>query len=85
MISSLLTWEGWVSLLPALGSCLACAAYYMRHPLAIKLFLFPATALWLLYGIFVSNPPLILCNALGLAFLVVGIVRELASHKKESP
>ena len=78
------TWAGPVSLLPAIGSCLACLAYYMHHPLTIKLFMLPATLLWLLYGIFVQNPPLILGNALGLISLAIGVIREWQKMRKKA-
>ena len=82
VLSSVMTWAGPISLLPTVGSCLACAAYYMRRPLVIKLVMFPATALWLWYGVLIRNPPLVLCTALGLGMLMVGIARECLLRKK---
>ncbi|MBQ8174143.1 MAG: YgjV family protein [Clostridia bacterium] len=82
LISPILTWAGSISLLPSIGSLLACFGYYMHSPLALKCFVLPGTALWLVYGILSGNISLIVGNVLNVTSLSIGIVREIVALKK---
>lgn len=77
LISPAMTWAGPISLLPALGSCLACIGYYMRHPLAMKCFILPGITLWLIYTALTGNHSSAVANVLAIISLLIGITREI--------
>ncbi|MBQ4354337.1 MAG: YgjV family protein [Clostridia bacterium] len=81
VISCALTWLGWVSILPTVGSCIGVVGLWMKKTLHIRLIMIPALTLWLIYGVLIGSVPTILSNVLALCFLFVGLARELSERK----
>ena len=84
LISPVMTWAGPISLLPAVGSALACIGYYMKHPLVMKCFILPGITLWLLYTLLGENYPSAISNALSIISRVIGIIREIRKLRKKA-
>ena len=83
LISPVMTWAGPISLLPAIGSALACIGYYMRHPLVMKCFILPGIGLWLIYTIVTDNHSAAVANVLSIISLLIGIAREILAICKQ--
>ena len=75
--SSLLTWEGWLSLLPMTGSCCAVISFWCTKPLHIRLLAIPAQLLWLIYGILHMSLPSITSNIIALTAIGIGLYGDL--------
>ena len=50
-ISPVLTWQGPISILPAIGSSLAVMAFYCKRPTHTRIFGLFAQTLWLIYTV----------------------------------
>ena len=77
LVSPIMTWEGPISLLPAVGSVLACLGYFARRPLLIKALNLPGVSCWCLYGLLSANYPSAINEAISVCSLLVGLGREL--------
>ncbi len=75
LISPILTWSGWVSLLPTAGSLLAVIAFYMIDPQTIRILGLAAHSLWLLYCIFQLNIGGLATNVVLVTSAVIGLIR----------
>lgn len=82
--SSLLTWEGPLSLLPMIGTCCTVASFWCTKPLHIRLVAVPGQSLWLLYGILHVSPTSILSNTISLISIGVGLYKDLKDRKTQS-
>ena len=80
--SSLLTWEGPLSLLPMIGSCCAVVSFWCTKPLHIRLLAIPAQVLWLIYGILHVSVPSVISNIIALTAIGIGIYRDLRGTKQ---
>jgi len=79
--SSLITWEGPLSLLPMTGSCCAVVSFWCTKPLHIRLLAIPAQLLWLIYGILHMSLPSIVSNLIALTAIGIGLCRDLRAMK----
>ena len=75
--SSLMTWEGPLSLLPMTGSCCAVISFWCTKPLHIRLLAIPAQLLWLIYGILHMSLPSIVSNIIALTAIGIGLYRDI--------
>ena len=75
--SSLMTWEGPLSLLPMTGSCCAVISFWCTKPLHIRLLAIPAQLLWLIYGILHMSLPSITSNIIALTAIGIGLYRDI--------
>ena len=82
LISSLLTWEGPLSLLPMLGSSCTVVSFWCTKPLHIRLVAIPGQSLWLLYGILHFSPTSIISNTISLISIGVGLYKDLREMKE---
>lgn len=80
--SGLLTWEGWISLLPMFGSCCTVMSFWCTKPLHIRLVAAPGQTLWLLYAILHVTPTSIICNAFSLVSIAIGLCRDISAMRK---
>lgn len=81
--SSLLTWEGPLSLLPMTGSSLAVVSFWCTKPLNIRLISLPVQILWLIYGFLHTSVPSMVCNTIALISICIGLYRDVNGMKKE--
>lgn len=82
-ISPLLTWTGWVCLLPAVGSILAVIGFYINNTTHTRIIGVFAQTLWLIYSIYTVNYGAILCNSLLIVSAIVGLSIDLYEYLKK--
>lgn len=80
--SSLLTWEGPISILPMLGCCCTVISLWCTKPLHIRLVATPGMIFWLLYGIFHGSVTGILNNSISLISIAIGFVKDFRERRK---
>ena len=79
--STVLSWQGWQSALPALGASIAVIGLWCASPLTIRLFSLPSTTCWLLYAILSGTVSGILCNVIQLIAIFVGLYRDIRDRR----
>ena len=80
-ISPFFTWQGPISLLPAIGSALAVIAFYCKHPLHIRLFGLFAQILWLIYTVLSLNMVAAIQNVILIFSVLMGLMRDYREYK----
>ena len=78
-LAPVLTWEGWISLFPALGSVCAVISFYMKNPTHIRIAGLGTTVLWLFYCIFTNNVGGIIQNIINLISIFIALTRDHAA------
>lgn len=74
-ITTYLTYQGPISLLPCLGSICGTIASFQPHDRAVRLMLLPASGAWLLHNVIVGTPGGVAAELLALANNIVGLYR----------
>ncbi len=74
--STLFSWQGPESLLPAVGSSISVIGLWCNDPKYIRVFSFPGITLWFVYSIIQGTPIGILSNAVTLFSIGVGLYRD---------
>lgn len=85
--SCIFTWQGPLSLLPMIGSSFGVISFYCTKPVTIRLFSFPAIALWTIYGILSGSFPSLVGNILSLSSIFIGFtldIKDYVSKRKEA-
>ncbi len=77
---TLVSWAGFKSLLPVVGSCLGLIGYWCNDPKNIRKFNFPGLVLWLIYGILTLSLSTIICNIVSITSI---IITEIKVRKKD--
>ncbi len=72
-----------VSLLPVCGSSIAVIGLWCKRLIILRLINFPALTLWLIYAIIIGSPASILCNALSLLSIVIGLVWDIGELRRK--
>ncbi len=80
---STLSWTGYESLLPMIGSCLAVVGYWQTSQKWLRRFNFAGIFLWLIYGFVTFSVPTVVGNIISLVSIAVTEIRELRNSKKE--
>ncbi len=73
--ASILTWEGWYSILPTTAMILTTVSYWIKNETKIRLVTFPSSPCWLGYNIIVKSPAGILTECVVMTSLIIAIVR----------
>lgn len=81
IISSALSWEGMLSLLPMIGSCCAVVSFWCTNPFHIRLLALPCQILWLIYSIFHQSLPSLVSCSISLAAILIGLYRDIRSKR----
>ena len=76
LTSTIFSWQGWQSLLPAVGASIAVVGLWCAKPLTIRLFSLPSTTCWLIYAILSGTVSGIICNIIQLTAIFVGLRRD---------
>ncbi len=79
--STLLSWQGPASLLPAVGASISVVGLWCDDPKFIRVFSFPGISLWFLYSIIRRTPIGIVSNAITLFSIGVGLYRDFKKTK----
>ena len=82
LLTTLLQWKGWYTVLPAVGSVLAVIGFWCNRPRLVKLFNLPAVTLWLIYSIIIMSISATIINIVSIITILVSMVRELAGYIK---
>ena len=82
MASSIFTWAGPISLLPAIGSSLAVMGYWCAKPSTMRKFILPGVALWLIYAIAIFSISGIISNCLSITSMIGTEIRCRKEQKK---
>ena len=80
--STVLSWQGWQSALPALGASIAVVGLWCASPLTIRLFSLPSTTCWLIYAAMSGTVSGIICNLIQLFAIFVGLYRDFGERRK---
>lgn len=82
LVSPVLTWAGPVSILPAMGSCVAVICFYAEKPIMTKYLAYFAQGSWLAYAVLTKNWSSTVCNVIVLVSATIGIVHEIFVKRK---
>ena len=82
-VLTVLSWEGWISLLPLFGSSINVLGLWRASPRRMRLLAIPALSLWEVYSILVCSIPSVLVNAFGICSAVYGLIREWRGREKK--
>ena len=82
--STVLSWQGAISLLPMLGSTINIIALWSSSTKRLRLVALPSQTLWLIYSIAVSSLPSTIFNAFSIVSLLWGMVRERFAGRRQA-
>ena len=82
LLTTLLQWKGWYTVLPAVGSVLAVIGFWCNRPRLVKLFNLPAVTLWLIYSIIIMSISATIINIVSIITILVSMARELIGYVK---
>jgi hypothetical protein len=83
-VSTVLSWQGPISLLPMVGSTINIIALWCDSTKRLRLLALPSQTLWLIYSIAVSSLPSTLFNAFSIISLLWGMTRERFARRERS-
>ncbi|MBQ9115437.1 MAG: YgjV family protein [Clostridia bacterium] len=83
VVSSIISWQGPLSILPMVGSAVAAFALWSTKPLLIRLISIPSTSLWLIYALISGSLPATICNILSISAMLIGLARDLIDLRKK--
>lgn len=83
LISSALSWDGIISILPAIGSTLGVIGYWCNKPENMRRVIFPGLVLWTIYTISVFSVSGIINNAISIISIIMTEIRYRKTLKKE--
>ena len=75
-IGTLISANGWISLLPLIGSGLAVFGMWCTKPRVMRYFNMPAVTLWLIYGIAIRSWAVIISNSIFLVTQLAAWIRN---------
>jgi len=81
VISGLLTWNGWICLLPMVGSIFIVISFYLENPLYTKWIGVFANGMWLVYVSLIGNVPAIIGNCFFVASAIIGLFNHYRPKK----
>ena len=83
LISSALSWDGIISILPAIGSTLGVIGYWCNKPENMRRVIFPGLVLWTIYTISVFSVSGIINNAISIISIIMTEIRCRKKLNKE--
>lgn len=84
LVSSVLTWQGTASLLPALGASFSTVGLWCKEPYRMRLLNLPSLLLWLWYAIVMRTPASILSCSISLMSVIIGLIKDVQERKKKA-
>ena len=83
LVSPILSWQGPISLLPAVGSVFAVVSFYVKPVYIIWGAGFISQVPWLTYHILMGNLMGAIGSGITLISVVIGVVREIIKKRKQ--
>lgn len=83
IFSSLITWQGYISLVPMCGTCLAVLSLWCRDTKKMRFIMLPGVTLWLFYSIISGSISGTISNIFTVCSIFIGLAREFISEKKK--
>ncbi len=74
-VSAALSWQGLISILPALGTAILIFGFYNKNSTVVRLLSLPGNGCWLLYACLCGNVTAIIGNGLAVAVGLWSILR----------
>ena len=75
VVASVLTWENWYSILPAIALVLTTIANWMKSETKIRLISFPNSPCWLIYNAITGSVAGVVTECIVMTSLIIGIIR----------
>ena len=82
--TSVLTWNGPISILPAAASALSVVAFWVGNPKLSRILLFPISTAMVIYDIATGSYAGVLNEAISMTSAFIGIIRLDIKHGKKS-
>ncbi len=73
--SSLVTWETWYSILPAIGMTLSSISYWMKNETKIRVITLVSSPFWLVYNFISGSMGGTLTEFIVMSSIIIGIIR----------
>ncbi len=83
-VSTVLSWQGPISLLPMVGSTINIIAFWCSSTKRLRLFALPAQTLWVIYSVAVSSIPATVFNAFSIISLLWGMGKDLIASRRRT-
>lgn len=84
LTSTILSWQGPQSLLPAIGASISVIGLWCADPMHIRMFSFPGISMWLIYSIITGTISGMICNVITLISIGIGLYRDIRSKKQRN-
>ena len=84
IVSAIVTWKNWFSILPAMASALSIFSFWKGEPKLTKILAFPISACFMLYNIACLSYMGIANEIFVLISTTVGLLRSMRENAKES-
>ena len=81
LVSPILSWQGYISLLPAFGSAFMVISFYSKKVGLIWTFGFIANVPWVIYNIFMLNFLGLAGSVLSLLSVIIGVINYFVKKK----
>jgi hypothetical protein len=75
IISTILTWQGWISLMPLFGMLTNTIAFWLRNTTHIRVISLTSPPFWFTYNFISKAYPAMICDIMAFVSIIVGIVR----------
>lgn len=83
VVSTFFSWQGWISLLPLLGSSVNVLALWCASPRRMRILAIPALSLWVVYSVLVGSIPSVLVNSFSIISALYGLLRDAAERSAQ--
>ncbi|MBQ8311015.1 MAG: YgjV family protein [Clostridia bacterium] len=83
-VSTAFSWQGWISLLPLVGSSLNVLALWCASPKRIRLIALPALTMWEIYSILVGSVSSTIVNGISIVSILFAMGRDLLERRKNA-
>ena len=81
LISTSLTWQGIISLLPFAAGLISTYVLWIGSSQRIRLYMLPVSLLWITHNIIVLSPAAIMSDIINISSIIVGLWRHRAARK----
>lgn len=75
IISGLITWQGYISILPIIGMVIGTISFWMNDPRRIRLFSLVSPPLWFIYNFISHSYPGMIVEIINITSIIIGIIR----------
>ena len=82
-ITPLFTWQGWFSVLPAIGSCIAAIGLYCTKTYVTRSLTVATMTCWIVYSCILFNPGALVASIVSIVSAVIGLFRDYKAYKQQ--